>query len=407
MKVFVAPASLIGQPDVAAMLQAFYSRSHKSIDERLMELSENTGSIDKIRNSLKSFYIGYGHDSIGDCGNLLLFIEGVSMLTAKAIQDNPLYNGQETSSRYIDFVQQPRPDYADANYDLCISEYDRVRQNLTQQYIEEGLTDKAAAVRAFDVARGILPIGVPTQLSWYGSIRSIRQQLSDLGNHPSSVVRFQASRILDTLVEYMPDMFEKLPVPRDRDFFLYTRNGLNLNNLELQEAYIPRAWHSVLSDETPDMSDEVMELLLGNARLVGDLDYGSYRDIQRHRRATIKCSIPDASHWNAEYLERINDQNLLQGYEHKDMVACPFDDYLLGAPLMSMSKVYMRMSLPQLIYMLKLRTSPHVHFSARGFMYGIAEQVMDSSPVGEWFTDLINHTPTDYARRAKQDIHKV
>lgn len=404
MKVFVAPPSLIGQPDVAAMLQAFYSRSHKSIDDRLMELSDNTGSVDKIRQSLKSFYIGYGHESIGDCGNILLFIEGVSMLTAKAIQDNPLYNGQETSSRYIDFVQQPRPDYADSNYDLCISEYDRVRHNLTHKYINEGLTDKAAAVRAFDVARGILPIGVPTQLSWYGSIRSIRQQISDLGSHPSGLVRFQVSRILDTLVDYMPDMFEKLPVPRHRDFFIGNRFDSGL--LELQTTEIPKSWQD-LNDSPMDLSDEEMELIYGTARLVGDLDYGSYRDIQRHRRATIKCSVPDPTEWNVQYLERINDADLLAGYRHKDPLECSFDDCVLGAPLMSMCKVYTRMSLPQLIYMLKLRTSPHVHFSARNFMYQLADQVMDSVPVGDWFTGLINRTPTDYARRAKQDISKV
>jgi len=58
-------------------------------------------------NFMSKFYVGYGHKSIGDCGSITLFIEGVSMLGAKAIQDTKLYNGQEASTRYIDFSKQP------------------------------------------------------------------------------------------------------------------------------------------------------------------------------------------------------------------------------------------------------------------------------------------------------------
>ena len=56
---------------------------------------------------MERFYVGYGHQSIADCGSTTLFIEGVSMLAAKAIQDWPLYAGQEGSTRYIDMSKQP------------------------------------------------------------------------------------------------------------------------------------------------------------------------------------------------------------------------------------------------------------------------------------------------------------
>ena len=55
---------------------------------------------------MANFYVGYGHKSIGDCGTITLFIEGISMLAAKAIQDWPLYSGQEASTRYVDFSTQ-------------------------------------------------------------------------------------------------------------------------------------------------------------------------------------------------------------------------------------------------------------------------------------------------------------
>jgi thymidylate synthase ThyX len=51
---------------------------------------------------METFYVGYGHASIADCGSTTIFIEGISILADKAIQDWQLYSGQETSTRYID-----------------------------------------------------------------------------------------------------------------------------------------------------------------------------------------------------------------------------------------------------------------------------------------------------------------
>src|SRR6185369_12087365 len=89
-------------PESEAMLQALHSRSIGGLRGHL-EVLERRGA----DNFMKNFYVGYGHKSIGDCGTVSLFIEGVSMLVAKAIQDWPLYSGQEASTRYIDFQIQP------------------------------------------------------------------------------------------------------------------------------------------------------------------------------------------------------------------------------------------------------------------------------------------------------------
>lgn len=81
-------------PESNAMLQALYSRSPESVVEHLKRV--NSVGPEKF---MKSYYVGYGHKSIGDCGTTTIFIENVSMLAAKAIQDTPLYNGQEGDSR--------------------------------------------------------------------------------------------------------------------------------------------------------------------------------------------------------------------------------------------------------------------------------------------------------------------
>ena len=90
-------------PEVRAMIQCFYSRSTMSIKDRVEELGDTE---EKIKKNLKSYYVGYGHESIADCASITIFFEGISMLAAKAIQNNPLYNGQEGSTRYIDYSNQ-------------------------------------------------------------------------------------------------------------------------------------------------------------------------------------------------------------------------------------------------------------------------------------------------------------
>ncbi len=77
-------------PEDMAMMQALYSCSPKSVTEH----AENQ----------------YGHKSIADCGSTTIFIEGISMLGDKTIQDWSLYSGQETNTRYIDMSQQPVAD---------------------------------------------------------------------------------------------------------------------------------------------------------------------------------------------------------------------------------------------------------------------------------------------------------
>ena len=101
-KVIVLNTGALITPEAEAMLQALHSRSTGGLSSHLKKLQEKGPT-----NFMQNFYVGYGHKSIGDCGTTTLFIEGVSMLVAKAIQDWPLYSGQESSTRYIDFSQQP------------------------------------------------------------------------------------------------------------------------------------------------------------------------------------------------------------------------------------------------------------------------------------------------------------
>ena len=86
-EVIVLDNGAIINPEAEAMLQALHSRSVGGIKEHLKVLEKN--GPEKF---ISTFYVGYGHKSIGDCGTGTIFIEGVSMLVAKAIQDWQLYS---------------------------------------------------------------------------------------------------------------------------------------------------------------------------------------------------------------------------------------------------------------------------------------------------------------------------
>ena len=94
MKIFIYDEF---SPEDVAMMQALYSRSSASVVEHAQKVKE-TGS----GKFMERFYVGYGHASIADCGSTTIFIEDISILADTAVQDWPLYSGQETSTRYVD-----------------------------------------------------------------------------------------------------------------------------------------------------------------------------------------------------------------------------------------------------------------------------------------------------------------
>ncbi|HEV7424035.1 MAG TPA: FAD-dependent thymidylate synthase, partial [Candidatus Paceibacterota bacterium] len=197
-KVIVLDTGSVIGPEAAAMLQALHSRSIGGLESHLKILSEKGPD-----NFMKNFYVGYGHKSIGDCGTASLFIEGVSMLTAKAIQDWALYSGQESSTRYIDFQIQPFKNPAgtpegeeivEAYRKFYIESLEPTKEYLKKLFpMNEGEKEniylKAIAARAFDILRGFLPAGSTTNLAWHTNLRQAADKIAIIRHHPLLEVR--------------------------------------------------------------------------------------------------------------------------------------------------------------------------------------------------------------------------
>jgi thymidylate synthase ThyX len=374
-----------------AMLQALYSRSPASVLSHLDKLAEvGSGKF------MASFYVGYGHKSIGDCGDTTIFIEGVSMLVAKAIQDWALYNGQEVSTRYVDFATQPF--HSIGNEMVLFQEQFRqfyvdslplVKESLRKRYPkqddeEEGKYDKAITARAFDILRGFLPAGALTSLAWHTNLRQAADKLNWLLSHPLAEVRDVAMRVKQALQQAHPNSFghkqyEKSVVYRDvcmaRDYYFSTKrlfSDVVLSRNSLSESLLDE-YRNVLNSrpEKTELPKQIAEV--GQLQFEFAIDFGSFRDVQRHRAVTQRMPLLGISQgFHAWYLNELPAEVFAHAVTLLNAVESWYslqfetaEDLQYAVPMGYKVPCRMTGDLPALVYLVELRSSSTVHPTLR------------------------------------------
>ena len=388
-KIVIIDPGAVLSAEALAMLQALHSRSTGGVDEHLKVLAEK--GADKF---MSTYYVGYGHKSIGDCGSAVVFIEGVSMLAAKAIQDSKLYNGQEASTRYIDFAAQAflNPLGSTAGAEILGSWRTFYLKAVTEMKValparypigdneKEATYDKAIAARAFDICRGFLPAGASTNLAWSGTLRQFADRVQQLRHHPLPEVQDIANVLEDALIATYPNSFDK-----------------EKKRYEATEAYIGKAMTNYYyhNPNTPDMElvrDGIDKSALipyrdllanrpaktelpkwlgayGEAAFAFTLDFGSFRDIQRHRAVTQRMPLLTADlGFNEWYLSqltptlRVEAEALISQQEAS--VTTLIDDVTLRQYYLPMGyniSNYLSGDLPALAYLIEIRATSMVH----------------------------------------------
>lgn len=327
---------LIGYDDTTAeqwaMLAAMFSRSAAGVEE-LADKVRNTDS----KNFMEKFYVGYGHASIGDLCDVRLFVEGVPFYVACLLEQYSRFRGQESSTRYIDFSKQaPSVTANSGKYKQQIEDYlaafEIISNNLRKGRQVDVAEQRAINARAFDICRGLLPWGCTTNVAWYGDIRSIEQHLA------------------------------------------WLLSGFNDNNRTISNirSYVEDI-HAALRDVYPSSCNELSQVRVfdnypvgGSAKIrlrdYGDLDMGSWRDLNRHRlgRSVVDYRVCGDLHpWYKEMLEA-----------HKVLIPSVdayrgqsgIDHRLLGQVVSYNYHVY---SYPHFDYLQKLRSGTSVHPTLR------------------------------------------
>jgi thymidylate synthase ThyX len=423
-------------PQTSAMLQALYSRSAASV-EKHVEKVQAQGSA----KFMESYYVGYGHASIGDCGTTTLYLEGVSMLAAKAVQDTRLFSGQESSTRYIDFATQPLidpigSDASAAYLKRWISFYEEampdVRAHLRGHFpLPEGANEKTWAkaidARAFDILRGWLPAAATTQTSWTTSLRHAHEHLVRLSFHPLAEVRELAEQCRALLSEKYPSSFGHLRSNADVEygqasmaFEAYLAPPANAEahlfrySTDVDNAALEAVAGDLISGRPPRQPLPRALGELGSYRCEFAMDFGSFRDLQRHRGGycrmpllTEKLGMHD---WYLDQLPegvaaRARDFLAAQLAEFRALVdtagLTPAEaQYLLPMGM----KVFCRIvyDLPEMVYVAELRAGKTVHPTLRFVAQDMLRALAAEHPKLALHGDMGD---SDFSiRRGEQDI---
>lgn len=210
-------------PEIGAYGMAKYSRSSDPLETSLIELSEQ-----KAATFLSTFYFEYGHASIADLAHVALAIEGVSLVAAMEVVDEPLWDGQERSTRYQNFEAAPyyTPRSAGSAFtELATGLFDgyRAMKEAASEALgirhprPEGMPPtryrRTINARALDLARYYLPLATLTSLGQITSARVLEGQIRRLLASRFDEVRTLAEAMRNAVQDAPP--FDLLAVRGD------------------------------------------------------------------------------------------------------------------------------------------------------------------------------------------------
>ena len=332
-------------PEVRAVCFAKCSRSPESFDEIARELTE-----EKSSEFHEKWVVGYGHSSVAEHAVLSIALENVSILATKVIEDNRLASYTEKSTRYQIFdknryykpMKIMNSDFAET-YERAGDYLFQVYETLTGPMLDfikkknpkkpdmgEKMYDSVCKAKVCDNVRYLLPTSTQTNLGMTINARNLDWAITKLMSHPleemqeiGAELKEVAGRVTPTLekfadknpylmrtneeLAYLGDwLFNKEPaasniavkiVDYDKGAenklvtaLLYKNSSLPYSQIKAKIDKMPNAIKAAIIDEALKRRSPFDRPLreLEHIYYTFDLlmDYGAFRDVQRHRIAT-------------------------------------------------------------------------------------------------------------------------
>jgi hypothetical protein len=404
------------------MLQAFYSRNPNPV-EALLEQVQRLGPA----NFMSKWYIGYGHDSIGDSATDTLFIEGIADNEAEDLQNHPLARLQRASTRMMDFskvvfilpthARQEHRDYVESLRTFYLEAGPILEEHLIQKnginleaMTPQEKTATLASIKAarFDILRGFLPAGVSTNMSLTLSLRAFKDHLNQMQNFPNPRVQEIVKVVRTALQEKHPSSFPDRQTPEQGAWLNAFYSSVNTPPTSFKDGVrIPLnengdSVYFQTDDFSPlSMPKEVLELLrtrpprtpvpkefnrYGTFCLSFMLDHGSARDLKRHNSLRKEYDRLSTAHgFESWYLDQLPSSLRERAVELLDMSPTLFEgmsDYDIEYFMPMGYRVAFKITagLADLIYLLELRCGDKVHPTLREPLRHVALYFEDIYP---------------------------
>ena len=330
-------------PQELAMLQALTSRSSDTFEGHISKVVKNGP-----QDFLERVVFGYGDDSVADCAAVPIFFERISLLAAKAIQDNPLFAGIETSTRYLDMQRAPivtenETDSENAAWwqRFYSSTLHRLIDEFSSKYkrpenVSEVVYENTIKAKAFDVARGFLPAGVCTNTTWFTNLRQFNERLPYLLTHPLREVQLLGESAWTLMKARYPALVKDMPTKEHLEAFAAMRALAagyipEVSERPICRAHAPQGYDQAGAERIKRIAEECALIRKGKNKrvaipremgalmsvvMVGRIDFGGFRDLQRHRnRLPAMPLLTPMLGMHEFYLEHLNEhqQSMVRG----------------------------------------------------------------------------------------------
>ena len=415
---------------------------------------------DKAKAFHNKWVVGYGHASVAEHAMVHLALEGLSILASKVVEDARLASFTEKSTRYVvfqhgsavmptewvdkpsavDLFTQTTNGLFDA-YQACVT---RATEGLKARHPEADFSSKTAwetvcRTRALDLCRGLLPASTGTNVGLTINARELGHLLKKMASHPLGEVRALGTQmhkagctVAPTLLrapaaEIDPDLRRVMEARRssaltsarprdietgvrvlrhDRDALervvdaLRYEVAMDLPNDQLPSEQIAHV--CAVLDNRPERGAAPRAFEATSLQVELELDYGAYRDLQRHRMLTPVTGVltPLRGHEIPHQLVELGCGGLYELAMTRAVevwrVLAEGDMYAAQAvvPLAFKHRVLWTLNLRELIHVVELRSARQGHPSYRRIAWALADAATSIFP---WLRGHLRVDRQDYA----------
>lgn len=407
----------------------------------------------KAKEFHEKWVVGYGHSSVAEHAVVSVALENISEVAGKVVQDNRLASYTAKSSRYQVYSKEsyikPKKLLQSSVGDLYVETMDFLFDEYTKMYHQaydyvvneypntdndpKWLYENKSKARACDIVRYTLPAGSLMNMAMTANARVYERAISKMLSHESEEVQLigqklknEIQKIIPTLVKYAEK--NDYMIDTEIDMARYTSEEIKFEDRGREETvvlvkYDQDAYERIITailyryslysyaqienmvkKMNDQEKDKILREYLGKmgkhdyplreleyANYTFDLlmDYGAFRDVQRHRMCTQTNQklTTEYGYCIPEKMDRVGlmsqfEQCMSKAADAYDKISklFPFEAQYV-VPMAYRKRVLINWNLRSLFHFIKLRSGKEGHIAYRRVAMACYDEVCRVHPL--------------------------